>query len=627
MINTYLSSLLQDAKHRLTPFKQWAGELQNPEILKADIIAGATVALVLIPQSMAYAQLAGLPPHIGLYASFLVPIIAALFGSSRQLQNGPVAIISLMTAAALASLGLSLEQYIIHAAILALMVGVFQLVLGFLRLGILVDFLSHPVVIGFTNAAAIVIGSLQIGKLFGISMDSSKSLFETYGEFLKQVPTDIHFQTLIMGVFSLFLLIYLRKAFPKLPGILITVLITTLVSWMLGYETMGGGVVGEVTPGLPAFVFPVAEDLHFQKLIMPAIIIALLSFVEAFSIAKAVASKTRQRISADQEMVGKGLANIVAGVTQGYAVSGSFSRTAVAFDAGAKTGFAAIVTGVIVGITLLFLTPLLYHLPLATLAAIIIVAVYGMIKFEPFKHAWSVNPHDGVIALIVFITTLVFAPHLEYGIFIGVILSITFYLYRTMQPHFAELAKDKEGVFRDAEIFGMQTSETFALFRYDGDLYFANAGYLEKRLLNAVADKPKLRALVLDLEAVDQIDATGEEMLAHMAEGLREAGITFCISRPKHKLVSALQRSGLYEKIGTQNFYGKRIRAIWDLKERLGDEVDISHLEYYKPANPDEVQGSDPTTMVNTDLIQMTAGTDAKVENDSVVNDKPTAEK
>lgn len=601
MLNAYLTSLLEDAKLRLTPFTQWIGELKNPEILKADIIAGATVALVLIPQSMAYAQLAGLPPHIGLYASFLVPIIAALFGSSRQLQNGPVAIISLMTAAALASLNLSLEQYIIHAAILALMVGVFQLILGFLRLGILVDFLSHPVVIGFTNAAAIVIGGLQIGKLFGIPMDSSKNLLETFTEFFKQLPTDTHIPTLIISILSLFLLIYFRRAFPKLPGILMTVLITIIVSWGLDFEGMGGKVVGEVTPGLPAFVLPVADDLHFQALIMPSIIIALLSFVEAFSIAKAVASKTRQRISADQEMVGKGLANIVAGVTQGYAVSGSFSRTAVAFDAGARTGFAAIVTGIIVGITLLFLTPLLYHLPLATLAAIIIVAVYGMIKFEPFHHAWKVNPHDGVIALIVFITTLVFAPHLEYGIFIGVILSITFYLYRTMKPHFAELSKDKEGVFRDADEFGMETSDSFALFRYDGDLYFANAGYLEKRLLNAIADKPKLKAIVLDLEAVDQIDSTGEEMLAHMAEGLKEAGIVFCISRAKPKLISALHRSGLYDVIGSQNFYSKRIRAVWNLKERLGQEIDISHLEYYRPTDPHEMRAQDPTNVVNID--------------------------
>lgn len=187
-MNTYLSILLKDAKLRLTPFTQWAGELKNPEILRADIVAGITVALVLIPQSMAYAQLAGLPPHIGLYASFLVPIIAALFGSSRQLQNGPVAIISLMSAAALANLALSTEQYIIHAAILALMVGVFQLILGFLRLGVLVDFLSHPVVIGFTNAAAIVIGSLQIGKLFGISMESNTNLFDTFSKFIGEIP-------------------------------------------------------------------------------------------------------------------------------------------------------------------------------------------------------------------------------------------------------------------------------------------------------------------------------------------------------------------------------------------------------------------------------------------------------
>ncbi len=605
MLNAYITSLLHDAVLRLTPFKQWIGELKNPDILKADIIAGATVALVLIPQSMAYAQLAGLPPHIGLYASFLVPIVAAIFGSSRQLQNGPVAIISLMTAAALATLNLSVEEYIIHAAILALMVGAFQLILGFLRLGILVDFLSHPVVIGFTNAAAIVIGSLQIGKLFGIPMDSSQNLFDTFAEFLRQVPTDTHFVTLIMGGLSLFLLIFFRTQFPKLPGILITVLITIVTSWLLGYEDRGGAVVGMVEPGLPPIVIPVSENLQFSALVMPAMIIALLSFVEAFSIAKAVASKTRQRISADQEMVGKGLANIVAGFTQGYAVSGSFSRTAVAFDAGAKTGFAAIVTGIIVGITLLFLTPLLYHLPLATLAAIIIVAVYGMIKFEPFRHAWKVNPHDGFIALVVFLATLAFAPHLENGIFIGVALSVGFYLYRTMKPHFAELSKDKEGEFRDAKMFGMETSETFAIFRFDGDLYFANAGYLEKRLLNAIADKPKLKAIVLDLEAVDQIDSTGEEMLSHMAEGLHELGITFCISRAKFKLMDALKRSGLYEIIGEKNFYGKRIRAIWDLKERLGDEIDISHLEYYRPSDLADRTNADPTTITSNETINV----------------------
>jgi len=281
--------------------------------------------------------------------------------------------------------------------------------------------------------------------------------------------------------------------------------------------------------------------------------------------------------------VGKGLANVVAGFSQGYAVSGSFSRTAVAFDAGAKTGFTAIVSGIIVGITLLYFTPLLYYIPIATLAAVIIVAVIGMIQFEPFKHAWKVNPHDGVVAFTVFAGTLYFAPHLEWGIFMGVVLSIGLYIYRTMQPHFAEVAMDADGTFRDAHLFGMQTSDTLALFRYDGDLYFANASYLEKRLLNAIADKPQLKVLLLDLEAVDQIDVTGEEMLRHMAEGLKLAGIDFLITRPKFKLLDTLKRSGLFEIIGEENVYSKRSVALEAIETRYGNQVDISHLVVHKP--------------------------------------------
>ncbi len=582
-MKNYLSQLLLDAAQRFTPFLDWIGELKNPETIKADILAGVTVALILIPQSMAYAQLAGLPPQVGLYAAFLVPIIAALFGSSRQLQNGPVAIISLMSAAALIPLGLSMEEYVVYAAMLAIMAGVIQVVLGLLRLGVLVDFLSHPVVIGFTNAAAIVISSLQIGKLLGINIDSGQHLYETLWNLLLAIPEKTHFPTLLMGSFSVFLLLGFKKFAPKTPGILFTVVVTTLVSWLIGFDMLGGSVVGEVAAGLPSFSIPVIHSEHFTALLMPALMIALLSFVEAFSIAKAVASKTRQNLSADQEMVGGGLANIVAGVTQGYAVSGSFSRTAVAYDAGARTGFTAIVSGLIVGVTLLFLTPLLHYLPIATLAAVIIVAVVGMIQFQPFKHAWKVNPHDGIVALVVFIVTLYFAPHLEWGIFIGIALSLGLYIYRTMQPHFAELALDKDGAFRDAHLFGMKTSSSLALFRYDGDLYFANAGYLEKRLLNAVANKPELKVLILDLEAVDQIDATGEEMLMHMSERLDEAGIEFFITRPKFKLSDALKRSGLYDRIGEEHFFAKRVQALDAIKEKYGQQVDMSHLLKYKP--------------------------------------------
>lgn len=582
-----LLSLLSDARLRFTAISLWIGELRDPAIFKADVVAGITVALVLVPQSMAYAQLAGLPPHIGLYASFLAPIVAAVFGSSRQLQNGPVAVISLMTAAALVPLGLEVGEYLAYAAILALMVGVLQLVLGLLRLGVLVDFLSHPVIIGFTNAAAIVIGSLQLGKLFGIPLDGSKPLYETYWELTLAIPGSTHWPTFLIGASSLGFLVFMRR-YPKLPGALITVVLAILISWMTGFGSSGGQIVGVIPPGLPAITIPVVEDIRFSELYMPAIIIALLSFVEAFSIAKAIASETRHRLSADQEMVGKGLANIVAGLSQGYAVSGSFSRSAVAFSAGAKTGFAAIVSGIVVGLTLWFFTPLLYHLPSATLAAVIIISVVGLIKFQPFNHAWQVNPHDGFVALVVFITTILTAPHLEKGIFTGVALSIMFYLYRTMQPHFAEVSMDEEGVFRDAHMFGMKTSETLAFFRYDGDLYFANAGYLERRLLNAVADKPDLKVLVLDLEAVDQIDATGEEMLAHMAERLGHAGIEFFITRPKPKLYNALKRSGLYDRIGEDRIFSRRKAAIESIKKLYGDAVDIRHLLYYRPLDEED---------------------------------------
>lgn len=579
----YLTELLRDAGRRFVPFLEWLPELKKTEILKADIFAGITVALVLIPQSMANAQLAGLPPEIGLYAAFLIPIIAAIFGSSRQLQNGPVAIISLMSAAALIPLGLSAEQYIAYAAMLALLAGGMQLILGFLRLGILVDFLSHPVIIGFINAAAIVISSLQIGNLLGIGNIAGGHLYETLWNLLLAIPSQSHLPTVLMGGSSLLLLVLLKKFMPKKPGILITVIATTCASWLFHFDEKGGKIVGEISAGLPSFIIPSIDPSDLPALLLPALMIALLSFVEAFSIAKAVASKTRQHLSANQEMVGKGLANIVAGISQGYAVSGSFSRTAVAFDAGAKTGFTAIVSGIIVGITLLYFTPLLYYIPISTLAAVIIVAVIGMIQFEPFKHAWRVNPHDGVVALTVFIGTLAFAPHLEWGIFAGVVLSIGLYIYRTMKPHFAEVALDEDGTYRDAQLFGMETSQTMALFRYDGDLYFANAGYLEKKLLNAVAEKPKLKVLLLDLEAVDQIDATGEEMLSHMSEGLTAAGIEFCITRSKFKLLDTLKRSGLFDIIGEEHFFSKRLDAFEAIKSKYGNQIDISHLEKHKP--------------------------------------------
>lgn len=583
MIKTFLTDTARHAWEMATVAKLWLPELRHWDTLKADIIAGVTVALVMVPQVMAYAQLAGLPAYTGLYAAFVAPIVAAIFGSSRQLHNGPVAVISLMTASALSLLPLEPAQMMGYAAFLAVLVGVIQMGLGLLRLGFLVDFLSHPVISGFTNAAAIVIGSLQLGKLLGVAQPSDQQFLLTLRDILFAIPTQAHGPTMLMGLGSLGLIFAFKRWAPRWPSIVLTVVVATFASWLFDYQSRGGAVVGVVPNGLPGIEMPPNAMEHIPALLLPALTIALLSFVEAFSIAKAVASKTRQRISADQEMVGKGLANIATGFTQGYPVSGSFSRTAVNFDAGARTGFAAIVSGLLVALTLLFLTPLLYFLPLATLAAVIMAAVFALIQFEPFKHAWKVNPHDGFVALITFLVTLWMAPHLEYGIFVGVGLSIAFYLYRTMQPHVAELARDEDDVLRDAALYGLKTSQTLAMYRYDGDLYFANAGYLEKTLLNAVADKPHLRVLILDLEAVDQIDATGEEMLGNLADGLHQANISFYICRPKFKLLDAIKRSGLHDKIGDDSIFSKRKNAIQAAVERFPGMVDISHLMTYQP--------------------------------------------
>lgn len=587
-MNDWLAALLSSWKRRFTPFRAWLGELKDPATLRADALAGLTVALVLIPQSMAYAQLAGLPAYIGLYASFLPVMIGALFGSSRQLGTGPVAIVSLMSAAAMQPyMSQGVETIVVYSALLAIMIGVFQLSLGLLKLGVLVDFLSHPVVIGFTNAGALIIGTSQVPKLFGLNIKADQ--FDHHYEFLWAILSSLsktQVITVLMAIIALGMLLTLRKYFPRQPSVLITVVVTTLLSWALGYQTAGGSVVGAIPQGLPSFNLP-SISISIQtlgSLATSAMIIGLLGFVEAISIAKAMAAQTRQRLSANQELVGQGLANISAGLFSGYAVSGSFSRSAVNFAAGAVTGFSSVVTGILVAITLLFLTPLLYHLPQATLAAVIIMAVINLLKFAPIKHAWKVEKHDGIVAVITLVATLVFAPHLDQGIFLGVVLSLGLFLYRTMSPRFVEVSRHADGSMRDAERHHLKTSDTVAIYRFDGDLYFANTGYLEGKLLNAIAQKPSLKVLVLDMESVDQVDSTGEEMLHKLAERLRFNGIWFYVARIKLPVYEAFQRSGLAEQIGENRFFRERTQAIKDAKKHLGDAIDIEPFLKYTPA-------------------------------------------
>ena len=531
---------------RFFPFKEWITDLRNPKNLQADIVAGVTVALVLVPQSIAYAQLAGLPPYYGLYASFLPVAIASIFGSSRQLATGPVAVVSLLTAAALEPIASSDPSgYVAYAIMLAFLVGLFQLCLGLLRLGVLVDFLSHPVVTGFTNAAAIIIATSQLSKLFGVSVVTQEHHYQTIMNVISEALVNTHTPTLLMGILAIFIILFVKKLSNKYPAVLISVVITTAISWYINFESrFGGKVIGVVPDGLPSMQMPQIDFSQLVNLGTVAIAISLIGFMEAISIAKAMATQTKQRLDADQELIGQGLSNLASSFFQGYPVSGSFSRSAVNISAGAVTGFSSVVTGLVVGITLLFLTPLLYHLPQATLAAVIITAVINLIKFNPIKYAWKVQKHDAIISVITFLVTLLLAPELEMGIIVGIILSLGSYCYRSMRPRVICLSKNKQGVFRNSDANNIPKCCSISVMRFDGPLIFTNAGHFENEVIERVATKPELRYFIIDAIAINEIDASGQDMLNSLSSRLYDQNIKLYFARVHKPIIKIFTDTG-----------------------------------------------------------------------------------
>ena len=583
---------------KIFPFLSWIHEIKDPTVLRADLIAGITVSLVLIPQSMAYAQLAGLPPYFGLYISFMPVMIAALWGSSRQLATGPVAVVSLMTATALATVvgGTALSHpelagtYIGLAMLMSLLVGVFQFALGAFRLGVVVNFLSHPVIVGFTNAAALVIGLSQLSKIFGVTMPGQASdhfLSVRIWGVLQQLA-DTHLPTFIMGIAAFAIMMGLKRYYPRLPGVLIAVVLTTVTSWIIGYkESLGGKVVGEIPAGLPDIKTPALELDIALTLLPSAIIIALVGFMEAISIAKAMAAKTKDRVDPNQELIGQGLGNIVGSFTQAYPASGSFSRSAVNLNAGARTGFSSFVTAAVVVITLLFLTPLLYHLPTAVLAAVIMMAVFGLISISSITHAWQANKHDGLAAIVTFVATLGFAPHLDKGIMIGAGLSIVLYLYRTMSPRVATLGRYKDGTLRDLTVHpDLPSDDKVVAIRFDGSLYFANVAYFEDALLAAVANKPDVKFILVVGNAINEIDASGEEVLHHVVQRMNDNGITVVFSGLKKQILDVLRKTGVYDLIGDQNIHATADMALEAIYQQL-DLIKSGDDELYCPLFPD----------------------------------------
>jgi len=556
--------ILSHLRYMLIPTFDQIAELRNFETLKVDILAGVTVALVLVPQSMAYAQLAGLPAYYGLYASFLPPMVAAIFGSSRQLATGPVAVVSLITAASLEPIAaLGSDGFLAYATLLAVMVGVFQLSLGLFRLGVLVDFLSHPVVVGFTAAGAIIIGTSQLGKLFGVTVERGEHQYETVFRMVEAAIYETHWPTLTITILSFLIMIGLKKWRPNLPRVLIAVAVATIISKIIGFAALGGAIVGDIPKGLPQISIPKFDFDVIAQLAMSAVVISLVGFMEAISIAKAMAVRTRNRLDANQELVGQGLANISAGLFSGYPVSGSFSRSAVNINAGARTGFSSIVTGVVVGVTLLFLTPLLYHLPQATLAAVIIMAVWGLIRFKPIKHAWKAEKHDGIVGVVTFVMTLVLAPHLDHGILIGVVLSMALFIYRTMRPRFAIIRRFHDGTFRDMKVHPeLLGCKNIIVIRFDMSLYYANAGYFETMVLEVFADNPDVKFIILDAEGINMLDSTGQMVLTQLRERLEKANVQFLVARMKRQFMQTIHRTGAVGASTDEIFFSRLTFAL-----------------------------------------------------------------
>jgi SulP family sulfate permease len=571
--------------HRILPFTTWAGEWRDITVVRADIIAGITVALVLIPQSMAYAQLAGLPAYYGLYAAFIPPAVAALFGSSRQLATGPVAMASLITAATLLPLAPpGSSTYIGYAIVLALMVGLMRIAMGVLRLGALINFLSHPVVLGFANAAALIIASSQLHSIFGVTVTRGEYHYQTIWRIAVAVAENIHWPTFSMALLAIGIMIGLRCAMPKSPYVLIAAVVTSLIAWMGGYT---GNVVGAIPAGLPALSVPHIEKEVLPKLFMGALTITLIGLMEAMSIAKNIAARTRQRLDINQELIGQGLANIVGSFFKVYPVSGSFSRSAVNFSSGAKTGFSSVITSLIVMVVLLWFTPLLYYLPQATLAAIIIIAVIGLIRIKPLITAWKINPADAVIAVITFIITLAAAPALHVGILTGISLALVYYLYCTMRPRVADLSRHPDGSLRDADVYGLQHCQHISIIRFDGMLYFGNCSYFEDKVLELVASKPDLKCVIIDSGGINNIDASGEDMLRAVVNRLNTSGIEVLFSRAKKQLTDTLERSGFIRQIGKDRFFRWNQHAL----EQAWSFINCDHLKdcpLYTPVPADE---------------------------------------
>lgn len=692
--------------HTFLPFLRWFP--MTAQTLRADFIAGITVALILVPQSMAYAQLAGLPVVYGLYASFIPVIIASLWGSSNHLHTGPVAMLSLMSAAALITFASpGSPEFIELSIMLALMVGILRLALGVFRLGAIVNLLSSPVIVGFTNAAALIIGFSQLSKVIGVPFPRSDSYLSDLWNVVAQIP-DLHWLTLLFAVGAWVLIDRLKKLSPAIPGVLIAVVVATVLSAAIGYEekidvnvaqikdqhslktitdygetlqkiktlttsiahklqkaqtleasgelkdmeaaqalraqanienfkvaklkkannprrielhhiilygvgteasnlsfytkefigeqetdgkvwrfhhaegdvitlSAGGAVVGKIPKGLPSFAVPTIQWDLLLALLPAAIVMALIGFMEATSISKAIATTTGERVDTSKELVGQGLANIAGSFFGSYTVSGSFSRSAVAAKTGAKTGLFAIISALSVVLVLLFFTDYLYHLPQAVLAVIVMMAVFSLIRIEPLKQAWKFDRYGAIIGIITFVATLWMAPAIANGILLGVCLTILHFLISTMKPRVAIVSRKPDGTIGGMDAHQLQPiSQDFVPIRFDGSLTFINVAYFEDMVLEAHARFPQAKTLLIIGSGINALDASGEEKICEVAKRLDKVGVKLVFSGLKKQVREVMENSGLIQRLGAAVFYSDKETALSALMEQTKAEKSSS---------------------------------------------------
>lgn len=526
---------------------------------RSDLLAGLTVAVMLVPQGMAYALLAGLPPVFGLYAALVPLLVYPFFGSSPYLSVGPVALVSIIVLSGLSTMATPMSPEFIELALITSMVaGAIQLILALFKMGFMVNFLSHPVISGFTSAAAFIIALSQLKYLLGIDLPRSSNIIEGMKGLIENID-QLNVYAMSIGLVGIGIILGLKQLKKALPGALIAAVLGIFFMLFSGWDAYGVGIVGDVPAGLPHLTIPDITWSKIQMVLPLALVICLISFIESLAIAKTLAAKHgRFDINADRELVGLGLAKIAGAIFQGFPNTGSFTRSAINEQSGAKTGASSIMAAILIGLTLMFFTSSFHYLPHTILAAIVISAVFGLIDYKEAIHLYHADKRDFSVLFLTFLLTIFLG--IQEGVFAGVILSLILIIQKAAKPHYAILGEVPEkGIYRNVLRYEHAGEhQNILVFRYDDDLFFANAEHFYTAVLEALASRPNTQNLILDFSSVSNMDSSGIMYLKRLQDFVSTKGVRLFITGPKGPLRDTLRKNKMYQYIG-QNYIEEKI--------------------------------------------------------------------